>query len=287
MEFDLSLYPEGGRNSLHTQNVNDEEFRLILAMTKNTEESPLTMKVTIKEVHHGKLKWERRNYKGTLLVFHFQFKSKVESRRYKTASITLEFYDAGGRASRDPAVFKVAPSSEEDRYLNRTESPRERTVGVNANVKPLWIDLGVALENKDTISIKSSARLTTDTHLGDRKSSGTENAVTWSMEENTGQGDGIPSFLQAAVLLRRTTDQPFRMQLRVTSGVDWKSTARRLMLVKSDVDKVIDPIQLEPRIAQEGVDNFDVSGLSDKDLLAMEKLPIANLYKVVHPQENS
>jgi hypothetical protein len=67
--------------------------------------------------------------------------------------------------------------------------------------------------------------------------------------------------------------------------VDWKSNARRLLPVKSDVDKIIDPVLLTPGTAQEGIDNSDISGITDEDLLAMEKLPMAKYYKIVHPEE--
>ncbi|RWA08805.1 hypothetical protein EKO27_g6305 [Xylaria grammica] len=283
MEFDVGLYPEGGSNSLHTQNPEDENFLTILAMTEKARDSPLTMKVTIKEAHHGKLKWERRRFEGTLLVFHFQFKSKVEGRRYRKASVTLEFDDPSGKASYDPAIVRVAPSPARDRYLNRTEWSRERKVGANVSIMPSWVDLGGTFENTDTKPVRFSARLIVDTHWSDKKSSGPENAVTWSMEENTGEEDGIPSFLQAAVLLRRVTAQPFRVQLRVTSEVDWKSNTRRRLRLRSDVDKIIDPILLTPGTAQEGVNNSDITAITDKDLLAMEELPVTNYYKIFHP----
>jgi hypothetical protein len=51
------------------------------------------------------------------------------------------------------------------------------------------------------------------------------------------------------------------------------------------VDKIIDPVLLTPGTAQEGVDNSDISGITDEDLLAMEKLPMAKYYKIVHPEE--
>ncbi|KAI1735425.1 hypothetical protein F4680DRAFT_452895 [Xylaria scruposa] len=284
MEFDVGLYPEGGSNSLHTLNPKDEQFRTILAATEKADESPLTMKVTIREVHHGRLKWERRSFEGTLLLFNVQLKSKAVSHRYRKASVTLEFYNPEGKMSHDPAVFKVAPSPEEDRYLNRTEWSREKMVGANFDIKPSWADIGGSSESKDTGPVNFSARLITDTHWSDDKSSGPENAVTWSMEENTGQEDGIPSFLQAAVLLRRVTTKAFRVQLRVTSGVDWKSNARRLLRLKSEV---IDPILLTPGITQEGVSNSYITGITNQDLLAMENLPMSNYYKVTHPAEES
>jgi hypothetical protein len=282
MELDIELYSEDETNSFHTQNPDDKEFRRILVMTENARESPLTMKVTIKEVHYGKLKWERRSYEGALLLFHFQFKSKVRGRRYRWAHITLEFLDLEGKASHDPAVFKVAP--EEDQSLNRTKWSRERTVGANASVKPACVDLGATINNKDTKCVKFSAKLKTDIHWSG-KNSGFENAVTWSMEENDGEADGIPTFLQVAVLLRLTTTKPFRMQPRVRSGVDWKSNTQRLLPYKSDKDKIIDPVLLTPGTAQEGVDNSDITGITDQDLLAMEKLPMAKYFKILHPEE--
>ncbi|KAI1195867.1 hypothetical protein F5X97DRAFT_345266 [Nemania serpens] len=281
MEFDVGLYPEGGSNSLHTQNPEDEQFRTILAATEKAHGSPLTMKVTITEVHHGKLRWDRRDFKGTLLLFHFQFRSKVVvGRRCKKSSVTLEFSDPGGDMSHYPAVFKVAPSPEEDRYLNRTERERERTVWAELNMKPPWVDIGGSSEYKDTKPPEFSASLITDTHWSDNKSGGPQDAVTWSMEENAAQEDGVPSFLQTAVLLRRTRTKAFRVQLRVRIEVDWGSNSRGLLVFRSDADKIIDPILLTPGTAQEGVDNSYITGVTDQDLLAMESLPMSNYYTI-------
>jgi hypothetical protein len=285
MDFNVNLYPEGGSNSLHTRNPDDEEFRRLLVMTQNAGagESPLTMKVALKEMHHGKLTWGRRTFEGTLLVFHFQFKSKVSKRRYRSASITFEFFDKEGKSSRDPAVIKVSPSTEEDRYLNRSKWTREVTKGGNIGLKPEWVDVGAKLEWKDTKDLKFSARLTTETHYSKGKN-GDENAVTWSMEENTGQEDGIPSFLQAAVLLRRSTDEPFVAKLRVKSDVDWWSDGRRLLPITTDVDKIIDPVTITP-VTTQNLDNNEITGVTDEELQKMDKLPMDKYYKIVSLEE--
>ncbi|KAE9368998.1 hypothetical protein N431DRAFT_561279 [Stipitochalara longipes BDJ] len=285
MDFNVNLLPEGGSNALHTRNPDDEEFRRLLVMTENAGagESPLTMKVSLKEMHHGKMIWERRTFEGTLLVFHFQFKSKFSKRRYRSASITFEFFDKEGKSSRDPAVIKVSPSTEEDRYLNRSKWAREVTKGGNIGLKPEWVDVGAKLEWKDTKDIKFSARLITETHYSKGKN-GDENAVTWSMEENTGQEDGIPSFLQAAVLLRRNTDLPFVAKLRVKSGVDWWSDKRRLLAITTDVDKIIDPVTITPGTKQD-LDNSEITGVTDEELQKMDKLPMDKYYKIVSPEE--
>ncbi|KAI1161699.1 hypothetical protein F5B18DRAFT_674304 [Nemania serpens] len=280
MEFDIGLYPEGGSNSLQAQNPEDKQFRTILVAAEKAHESPLTMKVTIQEVHHGKLRWERRNVEGTLLLFTLQLESsKVVGRRCLKISVTMEFSDLGGKMSDCPAVFKVAPSPDEDRYLDRTE------------VKSSWADIGGSSVYKYTKPVKFSARLVTDTHWSDEKSGGPENAVTWSLEEEniTGHGEGgIPSFLQAAVLLRRTTTKAFRVQLRVAGEVDWKSNARGLLSLSSGAqNRIVDPILLTPGAAQEGVHNSLVTGIRDRDLLDMENLPVADYYKIAHPVEES
>ncbi|PMD12945.1 hypothetical protein NA56DRAFT_739031 [Hyaloscypha hepaticicola] len=284
MDFNVDLYLEGGSNALHTRNPEEEEFCRILVMTQNAGagESPLSMKVAVKELHHGNLIWERRTFKGTLLVFYFQFKSKGSECRYLSASITFEFFDKEGKSSRDPAVIKVSPSTDKDRYLNRSKWKREITKGGNIGLKPEWVDLGAKLELKDAKDLEFSARLTTETHNSKGKN-GDKNAVTWSIEQNTGKKDGIPSFLQAAVLLRRSTDEHFVAKLRVKSDVDWQSDGRRLLTIKTDVDKIIDPVTITPITKQ--VDNNEITNVTDEELQKMEKLPMDNYYKIVSPEE--
>ncbi|KAI1133244.1 hypothetical protein F5Y10DRAFT_260125 [Nemania abortiva] len=277
MEFDFRLYPEGGSNSLGTQNPEDERFGLILATAEKTRKSPLAMKATIKEVHHGKLKWDGSNSEGSLLLFHFHFKSEVKGRRYRKASVTLEFDEPWGRLDHYPAVIKVAPSDKEDRYLKRTSWLLETKLG-HINLSPPWVDIGGSLENKDSGLVQFDARLTTEKHWS-YKTSGSEDSVTWSIEENTGQEHGIPSFWQVAVLLRRVTANRFRVKLQVSGEVDWHSNDRQLLPVTSDVKE----ISLTPGTVEKGVNNSYITRIAGRDLLTMEELPMSEYYKVIDP----
>ncbi|KAJ8123119.1 hypothetical protein ONZ43_g855 [Nemania bipapillata] len=281
MEFDVGLHPEAGSNSVLARNQEDEEFLRMLARSERGQGSPLSMKVAIRELHHGKLQWRGRPFEGTLLVFQFQLCNESEGHRYRVASVTLEFDEPNGEASHDPAVFKVAPSPENDRCLNRVGLSREK-LDANASLQPSWTDTGGAYKNMGN-STKFHATLSSDVHCSYNKRGEYGNVVTWTWEENTGAESGIPPVLQAAVLLRRVTTQPFSMKLRARAAVDWNSNNLRLLGVRSDVKDILRPILFIPGTDQKWMNNSDITAIRNQDLLAMEKLPIENYYDISCP----
>ncbi|KAI0095688.1 hypothetical protein GGR51DRAFT_569358 [Nemania sp. FL0031] len=250
----------------------DDKGKLSLTLD-TTEEGvvgvpPLTAEVILKEVHHGDLRWGYRTFDGTLLLFRFYFRRNGSGHDYRQASITLEFYDDGNKPAEYPSVVKAAPSGEE------------------------------LSEIQDCNPADFNARVITHVLLGDKKYSGSDNEINWSLTETEEKGKerGIPEFLQAAVLLRRTTGVPPKARLKITAKVDWKSGAQGLL----DVESKEEIINLTPqmpettrrtyrRYSKFGVEkvlpgnasaNYAITGIQRADLLAMEKLPISKYYRI-------
>jgi hypothetical protein len=278
-EFTLYLYPEGGANSFHTTNTGNSEFRTVMARSPNPGGSPLSMRAKIVEVHHGKMMHQGKECFASLLVFEFRFQSALNSSRYRSVSIMLEFFDKEHKAWRNPVVVELSPDKQ--RRLNRTTVSKTVTKGMNATatagVDIGGIDAGIKWEVQETKDVKYSARLT-GTPCCSEGNSGEDNAVIWAMDENPSEGDGVPSFLQSAVLLKRSHQMPFTAKLRISSKVDWISAARRILPVATDKDKIIDPVTFAPGVSQ--VTCSTATGIMPDDLKSMDKLPVGTYFKV-------
>jgi hypothetical protein len=283
LTVDLVLYGEG--SNFHVPNAPGQQFRPILAQTPNAR-SPLTMTIKLVEVHHGKMRHNNVKSMATLLVFEFRFQSLSQGRRYKMAKIELEFLDKDGLSKHTPSVVKMAP--DKAYYLNKTTYEKKISYGASASLSSgISIASGGAdihwdIEKTNTVNHK--ARLTGLPSLG-KGMYENENVVRWVMEENDGEGDGIPSFLQTAVLLKRTHDIPFQAVLRVESDVDFKSGSFRKLGVRTDEDKLIDPVTFTPNGMQLG--SATITKITSQELEHMHRLPVSDYFRVSFSGEDS
>jgi len=283
-EWVVSLVPEGGTNAFHTLNDPGEDFRRTFARSTNGK-LPLSMKVKLIEAHHGQMVHEGKSYQASLLVFEIMFQSRIHDRRYVSADITLEFFDVGADRTKrgGPEVVDLAPNRAH--WLHKTSYDRTSNRGISLSGKAGFdlagLDANVHWDVEETKTVKSKAILT---GLSDRSPNkeGGENAVRWSMRENDGEADGIPSFLQTAVLLKREHHEPFYAVLSIKSTVDFKSAASRVknqaLRVATDEDTAIDPVTFRPRELQ--VQHASSTGIKAGDLKHMEKLPIGKYFRV-------
>lgn len=283
-EFTFDLVAQGDSGHFHTENLPGEDFRRIWARSPN-ESSPLSMKIKLAEVHHGSMIYEEKRSAATLLLFEIRFQSSLQKRRFVSASVTLEFFDQGGVARRHPHVVGCAP--DRMHWLNKSTINRKTEYGASlggkAGAEIAGVDASVNWKVEEEKPLKFHATVTGITDFSDGHN-GDENKAVWTMEENDNEESGIPSFLQAAVLLRRVFDGPFKGVLRVHSEVDIKSVARRWLSATTDKDKTIDPVIFKPRERQ--VNNSRITGICDKDLKAMEQLELNTYFAVSLSEED-
>lgn len=267
---------EGDQTSYHTRNTEGHTFRTSLAHTLNRS-SKLSYSAELIEVHHGTMlhpnKGAYRAYPATLIILEFEFKSKHHSRRYKSVEVDVKFEDEQGN---DPEVVCIAP--ERVYYLNKTIHRRITTyggqIGANVGIGGLAsAEAGGSWEFVEEKFTEYKATLTGERLYGGcRANPNRRNALQWSMMENPKARDGIPTFLQTAILLKRhgRSNDPFTCQLSVKSEVDKNSKILRVSDRWSDVDKVIDPITVYP--SGPPLQNNQATGIRPEDLEHMERL---------------
>lgn len=242
-EVEVVLLPEGdGGSGFRTKNEPGQKFRKDLV----DRGEALIAKAGIVNVTHGTLTADDEE-PATLLVFEFRFISMKSSRRFVRATITLTFEDAEGSSKLDPEVYRIVP--EGSFSLNKTTSVKtikhSANAGLNAGVSVASANAGYAWEMEEPRSRDHYTRLSGVKKLLGR-AYGDSNSVIWSMEENDERKDGIPSFLRAAVLLRRKDDVPFRFTIKVRSDVDFVSEIKSLFgYEKPDP---VDPVDINPEL---------------------------------------
>jgi hypothetical protein len=235
--------------NLHEEPIEDGEFR-----TRNDEGQKfrpnlvgrgkqLSAKVDIVGVTHGEFA-EIDDF-ATLLVFELRFLAKAY-RRFKQATVMIRFEDAQGQTARDPVVHTIAP---EDKWaLNKTERVQNVKWGVNAGVsagvEPAGTEAGVVWEVEKTKNSKYYTVLSGEKRVMRRGWIGEANTVIWTLEENEHTSDDIPTFLRAAVLLRRPGNVPFSFMVKVRTDVDFVGEIKTLFgLERKDP---IDPVETDP-----------------------------------------
>ncbi|KAK3320806.1 hypothetical protein B0T19DRAFT_403426 [Cercophora scortea] len=242
--------------ALNEEPIEDGEFRTSNEKGQKFRPNPvdrgnqLATRVDIVGITHGK--FAKTTDSATLLVFELRFLA-TGGRRFKRATVMVRFEDAEGVSARDPVVHAITPR---DRWaLNQTTRVRDvkwsANAGVNANagvgLLGLGGEAGVQWEMAETKTRIDYTALTGEKRVMRPGWTGEANTVIWTLEENTDKSDGIPTFLRAAVLLRRRPEAataPFSFTVKVKTDVDFIGTIKTLFgLERKDP---IDPVEIDP-----------------------------------------
>ncbi|PMD53608.1 uncharacterized protein K444DRAFT_618802 [Hyaloscypha bicolor E] len=272
---EILLLEEGDPNSgFRTKNVPGDKARAVLIDRGDA----LTLRAALVSVTHGD--FTPNGDAATLLIFEFNFLSVKSARRFTSGMIILTFEDASGNVKNRPEVSAIAPAG--SFAINKSTSTRDVHQTFNASIKGNAAGAGGDLGYVwDTSKVEETQHATT--LVGMKRlfaDFGKDNGVIWTLEEDKVKKQGIPSFLRAAVLLRRKDDVPFRFTISVDTGVDFEGKMRRLLgLEKPDP---VDPVELDGETDLEdlGISSLDPS-VVDVDLTNMRDMDIGKHADVV------
>ncbi|KAI0466817.1 hypothetical protein F4859DRAFT_496023 [Xylaria cf. heliscus] len=220
---------------------------------------------------------------ATLLIFEFRFLSMRKGRRFTGCNINITFEDSEKQGDLCPEVWGVSP--EGAFRLHKSLQQRSVTIAGNAmlqtGISGPGASLGTTWELKTLEDRQDWARLS-----GTRKELGRNNrddAVVWAMEENSQDKSGIPTFLRAAVLLRRETEEPFSFLIKIRAQVDMGGFNLRTVFGKKKVERVsavridssIDPKTL--KVPSLDAKLVDLTRMDELDLSTLADVAIATL----------
>lgn len=272
--FTVDLFPTGDEGAaFHVKNAPGGEIQRTHLMDSG---SNLLMQGELLQVIHGKL--APNDAPATLTVLSFNFHSMALLRRFRAATITLQFADANNRANWDPEVIGIAPHGHFS--MNLTQKSEEVThsaaLSVQSNSTVAGVTAGYgwgrteSLQKQDQTTLRGAIRL-------EGRDYGPPNTVRWVLMENVTQKSGIPTKLRVAVLLKRKSFvDRFVATIRVKADLDIISAFQGLF-GRSPRD---DPVMFDPSQPPTS-HGFDLENLKDCDLMQLCEVLSTTMLKTV------
>ena len=157
---------------------------------------------------------------ATLVVFQFTFAARSPDRRFKEAQIEITFSEAATVDKIEPNGQFAAGKSTIEQEVSHTISPT-----LAAQFGPANATMGYTWQRTEKQNVEGAIRVG-GMNLSRGTTNNRKNHVLWTLDENAQTNKGIPSFLQAAVLLKRHHDSPFSASMVIRGKVDNKRWAQ-------------------------------------------------------------
>ncbi|EGU74737.1 hypothetical protein FOXB_14753 [Fusarium oxysporum f. sp. conglutinans Fo5176] len=210
--FTIALESKGQQGVIsadfHVRNRDGERQRkAVSAFHGGCRKKPaFTVTCNAKAMIHGNM-GSRSQKAASLLVYEFKFNS-YNGTRIKEANISLQFRAAGGLAG-GPSVKEVRPSGWHKMEPSTQNESSTRGIGVNLGPQVPGANIGVDFSDEDTIEKVTKHHTVV---IGDNPQSddwGNYYEARFNLHENESQKTGIPSKLNACILLERDNDDDF------------------------------------------------------------------------------
>ncbi|KAK4083566.1 uncharacterized protein Triagg1_1228 [Trichoderma aggressivum f. europaeum] len=186
-------------------NLGGDEEHGMRVIQKDLSKDALTVQCDLPQITHGTM--SDGGAPATLIVFQFAFMPRDNRKRFKKATITIRFSD-GEVTNITPDGSWATFQSETQQELSHSVNP---TLEAGIEIAKATVGYTWQLKKNTTIEGHSTVLGCTQT-LGQSSSTrkARKNAILWVLQENPQTKSGIPSFMQAAALLKRegTTADP-------------------------------------------------------------------------------
>ena len=268
--FNIPLYRTGDEGS-HFRTENDPSSpwqRANWIERKNAAD----IRCSCLDVVHGSFSPSSDHF-ATLLVLQFRFDARKRARRFQSVNIELEFKRMrAGETS--PEVFAISPNGRMS--LMSTTQHEDKTKNLNLQLGGAAPVGGLTATGtvgwQKSISRDTSDRTTVTGSIDLRgRNFGPSNCASWTLLENESTHTGVPEMIQTAVLLKRTSEDPFQCVVKIEAKVDFISTLERVFGGKGKVPKD-DPVLFDPRLRstenlvkydEEKLGNFQLESVCD------------------------
>ena len=189
----------------------DEVHRKTLTERIN---SGFVLQGKIKEIFHGTL--TPKGKPATLMILDFNFlKTALASsnRRFRRVIIEIRFFEGAAskdnEGAKDPAVLKMAPEGVHtfNHCMLEREINHKFTLALGSN--PLQLPNSIAVtgaiqwEKVTKVAMSDKTSMTGMISHDRHRRWGSPNTVVWTCTENAIKKDGVPAYMQTAVLVER------------------------------------------------------------------------------------
>ncbi|KAG0131235.1 hypothetical protein HOY82DRAFT_503362 [Tuber indicum] len=285
LNFSIALFPTGSTGSaFRTQNTPGEFQRQNLV----DRSSDFMVQGDLVNVIHGR--FSPGGDEATLVVTEFRFLSSQNGRHFRRATIEFLFArtpDNMSDGSYDPEVVRISLMGKNS--LNPTYETQElkRIMGTTAEVNGgSFLKLGGNIGWEVTKSFQREYRATVTGAIAlEGRNFGAKNQAKWIMLENesAANGDGIPTLLRTAILLKRKYGGTFVATIKVNTKVDTlNSMFDKFEKLFGRIPKD-DPVFFDPDLPPMGnvPTDLDIENLSSYDLEKLSTVLSMNLIPTV------
>ncbi|TFB02552.1 hypothetical protein CCMA1212_005149 [Trichoderma ghanense] len=211
-------------------------------------DNALTVQCDLVQVIHGTM--SEGGSPATLLVFQFAFVPRGNRRRFKEVEINITF-SAGEVSEITPKGTWATLQSEKQQELTHSVSP-----GLEAGFGSAKATMGYTWELKETQTIQGRSSVVGSRHSLMQAGNSTRrrmNNIFWGLYENPQTKSGIPSFMQAAALMKgeglmwASQDQTFSAEITIRGTVEthdwfkgkWASFEKKMSSKGKEKNKVV------------------------------------------------
>lgn len=255
-------------SSFRTQNMPGQLQRQ--NMVDRGSNSDFTVQGDLIKVIHGQFSPDGKP--ATLIVAEFRFLCADNSRRFREATIELQFaesLDPKSKGFDDPEVVIIAPTG--NNSLNPTQEAwtTTRTSSASAETGMDFAKLGGSLSWEISKSFEKEYRAIVNGAVRlEGRNYGMKNQARWNLLENASRCDGIPSLLRTAILLKRKDNTDFLATIKIKAKVDILHSLHSKFQNLLGTTPKDDPVFFDPDLPPVGEipEGLDLDNLSGYDL---------------------
>lgn len=267
--FAISLERTGDAgSSFRTQNMPGQLQRQ--SLVDRGSNSDFTVQGDLINVIHGQFSPDGKP--ATLIVAEFRFLTADSSRRFRAATIELQFaesLDPNSKGFDDPEVVRIAPVG--NNSLNPTQEAwtSTRTSSASAEAGVDFAKLGGSLSWEISKSFEKEYRAVVNGAIRiEGRNYGMKNQARWNLLENESSRDGIPSLLRTGVLLIRKDNEDFLATIKIKAKVDILHSLHSKFQNLLGTTPKDDPVFFDPDLPPVGEvpEGLELDNLSGYDL---------------------
>lgn len=231
------------------------------------------LQANMTQVTHGSL--VNGGSPASLIILQFEFQPKFNNKRFKSVEVTITFKDGESGSGVYPEILDISPKGTWGLMKSRKKTKVSHAVkpGLEAGGGPFKAKLGYEWQLKTTSSQENHATVIgIITGLGADRAK--KNTVTWNINENPDTKKGIPTHVQAAILLKRTRTEEDPLGEKFSAKIHIKGKVNRLVELRNKVENVSKTMAGEDEKGEDVTFNpeLDTGAIQDKNNLRKQDL---------------
>ncbi|CVL12552.1 uncharacterized protein FPRN_15154 [Fusarium proliferatum] len=279
--FDIHLLP----HSEHEGNLRTENYPAGQLQREDIvrRQGLVNVSCILKDVAHGYYSDTNDDKLATIIILSSRFESLYNRHRIKRVEMSLTFSakESGGS---DPVVLAIAPDGFFSVQPTSQPETLNTTVGGTAGAGVFGVEVSANLQQERTVQreIIDMTKVQGIIHTTGRNH-GRPNTAQWILRENGAAETGVPTSMQAAILLERSDMSEFQAHCAMTITTDWLASA--FSVFKSDPKD--DPVFFHPDCkATSKLKVYNTDNLGGENLAALSRVTVTTVLNDTNRVEN-